>query len=452
MTIAQEINFGYSPSSSADFDDALNPLSFDDDFQHEHDQLGLDDDEDDVKAYDQPSGAQANGKPKRANNRKGPGNADKRATHNAVERARRESLNGRFSVLAESLPTMRNIKRPSKAMIVNKALDFVYDAQLRERTLVQENNELRREVDQLRARLGMPPLPPPAPLPESQPATQSTMRKNKKVQSIKATTAASSSLKNAPDAVHASASTPSTEGGAYPSPSVSAYSSAGSAHQAQAPVYESPSLASEFATSLFPPSHESAPSPTDTLARATSPPLVHPFLPTFDSTSSVQSASAPATSFASMYNPALLTAHLAAAAHAGMMATPQQQQQAAAAANLFTQQPSAASSYLNNPAILYAMQQQYLAQQHQHQLQQHHHHQQQQQVAPPHAQAAAEHSPAASSASPASSAFSPFTQHAVAAGNDSTSTAASSLWAGTPPSWGAPFSHQTPSAVDGLSF
>lgn len=98
MTIAQEINFGYSPSSSADFDDALNPLSFDDDFQHEHDQLGLDDDEDDVKAYDQPSGAQANGKPKRANNRKGPGNADKRATHNAVERARRESLNGRFSV------------------------------------------------------------------------------------------------------------------------------------------------------------------------------------------------------------------------------------------------------------------------------------------------------------------------------------------------------------------
>lgn len=164
MTIAQELNFGYSPGSSADFEDGLNPLAFDDDFNND---LGLDEDEDDGR-YDQQS---ANGtqltKPKRNNNRKGPGNADKRATHNAVERARRESLNGRFTVsfdcfpllhfllllfrktrpthfrfmrlfsslsvsqvLAESLPTMKNIKRPSKAMIVNKALDFVYDAQV----------------------------------------------------------------------------------------------------------------------------------------------------------------------------------------------------------------------------------------------------------------------------------------------------------------------------------
>lgn len=92
MTIAQEINFGYSPSSSADFEDGLNPLAFDDDFQNE---LGLEDDEEDEK-YDQQN-PQAT-KPKRSNNRKGPGNADKRATHNAVERARRESLNGRFSV------------------------------------------------------------------------------------------------------------------------------------------------------------------------------------------------------------------------------------------------------------------------------------------------------------------------------------------------------------------
>lgn len=35
---------------------------------------------------------------KKSNGRKGPGGADKRANHNAIERARRESLNGRFMV------------------------------------------------------------------------------------------------------------------------------------------------------------------------------------------------------------------------------------------------------------------------------------------------------------------------------------------------------------------
>jgi len=102
MTIAQELNFGYSPGSSADFEDGLNPLVFDDDFNND---LGLDDDEDDGR-YDQQGG---NGtqltKPKRNNNRKGPGNADKRATHNAVERARRESLNGRFTVSFSLFPS-----------------------------------------------------------------------------------------------------------------------------------------------------------------------------------------------------------------------------------------------------------------------------------------------------------------------------------------------------------
>lgn len=37
-----------------------------------------------------------------ANSRKGPHAADKRAVHNAIERARRESLNGRFMVSSSS--------------------------------------------------------------------------------------------------------------------------------------------------------------------------------------------------------------------------------------------------------------------------------------------------------------------------------------------------------------
>ncbi|SCZ99392.1 BZ3500_MvSof-1268-A1-R1_Chr3-1g05988 [Microbotryum saponariae] len=95
-----------------------------------------------------------------AASRKGPQGADKRASHNAIERARRESLNGRFMTLAEALPSMAKVKRPSKSVIVNKALDFVFEAQVKESALTKENAELRREVNELRQQLGLPPLPP----------------------------------------------------------------------------------------------------------------------------------------------------------------------------------------------------------------------------------------------------------------------------------------------------
>lgn len=416
MTIAQELSFGYSPTSShsAEYDDALNPLVFDDDFGTE---LGLNDDgDDDDDDRDDLAGSNAGttSKPKRSNNRKGPGNADKRATHNAVERARRESLNGRFTTLAESLPTMRHIKRPSKAMIVNKALDFVYDAQLRERTLVQENNELRREVDQLRARLGMPPLPPPAPLPESKPATQPTMRKSRKAQSVSASISTGPSVaasdSQSPAGVVVAAS-PSIDG-AYPSPTVSAPS-------AGHPSYDSPSLPNFPA--LFPGQDvATAPSPTDTLASAASPATMNPFLPGFDQAALAQASAGSAAGFPlGMFNPSMLQAHIAAV-QAGLM-PPQA---------LYNSQ----AAYLNNPALLYAMQA------HQHAAA----HQQQQQQRQHHVQQPAQQSPPSTSSSPAS--FGSFSQTAVAAGPDSSS----SLWASTPPSWG-PFSQQTPT-VDGLTF
>ncbi|GAA6059299.1 hypothetical protein JCM10212_005879 [Sporobolomyces blumeae] len=419
MTIAQELSFGYSPSSSAsaDFEDALNPLVFDDDFNTE---LGLadGDDDDDDQSLDPTSSLSTNGsKPKRSNNRKGPANADKRATHNAVERARRESLNGRFTVLAESLPTMRNIKRPSKAMIVNKALDFVYDAQMRERTLVQENNELRREVDQLRARLGMPPLPPPAPLPEARPATQSTMRKTRKAQSVSVsapakTSTTASSDSTSPTAAAANPTSPSIDG-AYPSPSISSSSAAGSG---SLPLYD-PSGVAAF-PALFagavasPATTTSAPSPADTLASAASPSVSNPYLPGFDPSTIAQAATpAPGAAFLNMFNPSVLQAHIAA--QAGLV-PPQA---------LYNPQ---AASYLNNPALLFAMHQ--------------HHQNQQQQQAQQQQQQQQQHSPTSTNGgSPPS--FGSFGQTA-----DS-----SSLWAGTPPSWG-PFSHSAATAVDGLSF
>jgi len=149
MTIAEGHSYGasFSPNASPEPQSSL----YDDDLK---DNLF---DEDDAR-------------PKKSTGRKGsgPGAADKRATHNAIERARRESLNGRFMTLAEALPSMANVKRPSKSIIVNRALDFVFDAQVKEHALIKENNELRLQVDQLRARLGMAPLPPPAPLPNNE--------------------------------------------------------------------------------------------------------------------------------------------------------------------------------------------------------------------------------------------------------------------------------------------
>ncbi|OAV97588.1 hypothetical protein PTTG_01904 [Puccinia triticina 1-1 BBBD Race 1] len=86
--------------------------------------------------------------------------AERRATHNAIERARRESLNGRFLELARALPTMQSVKRPSKSVIVNKSLEWICESQVREYELARENAFLRNQVNELRAQLQMEPLPP----------------------------------------------------------------------------------------------------------------------------------------------------------------------------------------------------------------------------------------------------------------------------------------------------
>lgn len=75
MTIAHEHNFG-SPDSAENADNFLLEDDLKDSFDDETE------------------------KPRRAGCRKGPAMAEKRNQHNAIERARRESLNGRFMVSA----------------------------------------------------------------------------------------------------------------------------------------------------------------------------------------------------------------------------------------------------------------------------------------------------------------------------------------------------------------
>ncbi|KAG7087866.1 hypothetical protein E1B28_013804 [Marasmius oreades] len=88
--------------------------------------------------------------------------AEHRAIHNAVERARRETLNGRFLDLAKLLPNLSQIRRPSKSAIVNSSIAHLA-ASRRHRALASrelrilklESDHLRKELNEWRDRAGI---------------------------------------------------------------------------------------------------------------------------------------------------------------------------------------------------------------------------------------------------------------------------------------------------------
>jgi hypothetical protein len=94
--------------------------------------------------------------------------AERRATHNAVERQRRETLNGRFLDLATLLPNLSQIRRPSKSSIVNSSIAHI-QASRRHRLIASrelkmlklEADALRREVNEWRDRAGLPRVEEP---------------------------------------------------------------------------------------------------------------------------------------------------------------------------------------------------------------------------------------------------------------------------------------------------
>ncbi|KAJ2998220.1 hypothetical protein HDV02_004722 [Globomyces sp. JEL0801] len=92
-------------------------------------------------------------------------NAEKRANHNAIERARREMLNVRFTELAQSIPSLAHVRKPSKSVIVSRSIEYISEAkernevQLRSLKLLrQQNEELKAEINELRRKSGMNPL------------------------------------------------------------------------------------------------------------------------------------------------------------------------------------------------------------------------------------------------------------------------------------------------------
>lgn len=134
-------------------------------------------------AFQRPSGSGGG-------NKKGT-SAERRATHNAIERARRESLNGRFLQLAATLPSISDVRRPSKSLIVNKSLDFVADAMNREAiyrlkidNMRQENMQLREQLNKFLTQSGLDPLPHP--VTDELPVPLAEMRNKKRQSSLNA--------------------------------------------------------------------------------------------------------------------------------------------------------------------------------------------------------------------------------------------------------------------------
>ncbi|KAL1411915.1 hypothetical protein Q8F55_002901 [Vanrija albida] len=90
--------------------------------------------------------------------------AEKRHQHNAIERQRRETLNGKFLVLARLLPSLAACRRPSKSAIVNGSITHLGHQRSQRllaskliRQLAAERDELFKEVNEWRQANGFQP-------------------------------------------------------------------------------------------------------------------------------------------------------------------------------------------------------------------------------------------------------------------------------------------------------
>ena len=80
--------------------------------------------------------------------------AERRALHNSVERSRREALNSKFSHLAQLMPSLSHIHRPSKSVIISHCLDMVTEL----KDTKAENERLKQQLNQLRLSAGLSPM------------------------------------------------------------------------------------------------------------------------------------------------------------------------------------------------------------------------------------------------------------------------------------------------------
>ncbi|KAJ9109071.1 hypothetical protein QFC21_000398 [Naganishia friedmannii] len=108
-----------------------------------------------------PANINMSDRPSKNKPRKRVNTAEKRASHNLVERQRREQLNGRFLDLARLLPSLATQKRPSKSAIVNGSIHHLTDQRnarliaARElRALFNESQDMLKELNEYRVHAG----------------------------------------------------------------------------------------------------------------------------------------------------------------------------------------------------------------------------------------------------------------------------------------------------------
>ncbi|KAI9254680.1 hypothetical protein BY458DRAFT_558786 [Sporodiniella umbellata] len=70
--------------------------------------------------------------------------AERRAEHNATERARRENLNAKFQQLAHTLPNLQNDSRNSKSAIIDRTLDYIHHSVMKEEYMQTRIKELEK--------------------------------------------------------------------------------------------------------------------------------------------------------------------------------------------------------------------------------------------------------------------------------------------------------------------
>lgn len=124
--------------------------------------------------------------------------AERRAEHNAIERARRENLNTKFQSLAQALPNLINYRRPSKSQIVEKALDWVKQSISREERYRYQVLQLQRENKRLLAQLMQPQENPTASVPVAAMAPPLMRQQSMQMSSAPMMNASSSSNTNIP--------------------------------------------------------------------------------------------------------------------------------------------------------------------------------------------------------------------------------------------------------------
>ncbi|KAJ7676557.1 hypothetical protein DFH06DRAFT_1291552 [Mycena polygramma] len=88
--------------------------------------------------------------------------AERRATHNAVERQRRVTLHGRFLDLAALMSNLDHVRRPTKSVIVNSSIAYLNTSARHRilstqqlRIMKSEADALRQEVNEWRAGAGV---------------------------------------------------------------------------------------------------------------------------------------------------------------------------------------------------------------------------------------------------------------------------------------------------------